>query len=57
MLGTVDIVDCVNDSDSPWFFGKYGFVLRNQKRFDKPIPARGSLGFWEWSGSMSSSRS
>lgn len=48
ILGTVEIVDCVRESDSPWFFGKYGFVLRNQKLFDKPIPAKGALGFWNW---------
>ena len=28
-VGEVDIVDCVDESNSPWFFGKYGFVLKN----------------------------
>ncbi len=48
IIGTVDIVDCVTNSESQWFFGKYGFVLRNPVRFDVPVPAKGALGFWEW---------
>ncbi|MDE2106620.1 MAG: ASCH domain-containing protein [Patescibacteria group bacterium] len=46
ILGTVEIVDCVAESDSLWFFGKYGFVLQNPVAFDVPIPCRGALGFW-----------
>ena len=29
-------------------FGNYGFILKNPKRFKKPIPCRGNLGFWEF---------
>ncbi len=29
IVGTVDIVDCVEDHDSRWFCGPYGFVLAN----------------------------
>jgi len=47
ILGTVEIVDCVKASDSPWFRGDYGFVLRNAVAFETPIPCRGALGFWE----------
>ncbi len=46
IVGEVEIIDCVTESDSPWFFGKYGFVLRNAK----PLPFRpykGRLGFFE----------
>ena len=46
IIGTVDIVDCVNKSESPWFVGDFGFVLSNPK----PLPFRsfkGSLGFFE----------
>jgi hypothetical protein len=46
IVGTVDIVDCVTDSGSPWFFGKFGFVLANPVAFDKPIPCKGALGFF-----------
>lgn len=49
IVGKVDIVGCVTDkgTESPWFFGKYGFVLANPVAFDKPIPCKGALGFFE----------
>lgn len=46
IVGEVEIVDCVTHSNSPWFFGPYGFVLRNAR----PLPFRpckGRLGFFE----------
>lgn len=45
IVGEVEIVDCVRDSESPWFFGKYGFVLRNPKVLPF-TPYRGQLGFF-----------
>jgi hypothetical protein len=45
IVGVAEIVDCVNRSESPWFFGEYGFVLRNAK----PLPfheCKGALGFF-----------
>lgn len=47
IVGTAEIVDCVSESGSPWFFGNYGFVLKNAQPLDKPIPCRGALGFWD----------
>lgn len=47
LIGEVDIVDCVTQSGSPWFEGPYGFVLANPKAYDKPIPCKGKLGFFE----------
>jgi hypothetical protein len=47
IVGTVDIVDCVRQSKSPWFNGDYGFVLRNPVAFEKPIPFKGALGFFD----------
>ena len=29
IVGSVEIADCVEHSNSSWFFGKYGFVLKN----------------------------
>lgn len=46
LIGTVEIIDCVTKSDSPWFFGKYGFVLRNPEPIEF-IPWRGQLGFFD----------
>lgn len=45
IVGSVEIVDCVSRSDSPWFVGRYGFVLRNPEIL--PFrPLRGQLGFF-----------
>ena len=45
IIGTVEIVDCVTSSASPWFFGDFGFVLRDPRPLAEPIPWRGMLGF------------
>lgn len=47
ILAVADIVDCVDRSDSPWFFGPYGFVLDNVRPVAF-IPCRGALGFFWW---------
>lgn len=45
VVGMARIVDCVQQMDSHWFFGRYGFVLRDA--FPLPlIPCRGQLGFF-----------
>ncbi|MCK1322099.1 hypothetical protein IVA94_14605 [Bradyrhizobium sp. 156] len=45
VVGMARIVDCVEQMDSSWFFGKYGFVLKDA--FPLPlIPCRGMLGFF-----------
>jgi len=46
IVGSVEIVDCVTESDSPWFMGRYGFVLRDPR----PLPFtpwKGQLGFFD----------
>ena len=40
VVGSVEIVNCVTASNSRWFSGKYGFVLRDPR----PLP------FTPWSG-------
>lgn len=47
IIGVADIVDCVDASDSPWFMGRYGFVLRNPRPVDF-IPVKGALNFFDW---------
>lgn len=46
LVGTVEIVDCVEVHPSPWFFGRYGFVLRDPLPRLVQIPYRGRLGFF-----------
>lgn len=45
IVGSVEIVDCVTRSDSPWFMGEHGFVLRDPKPLPF-IPCKGKLGFF-----------
>ena len=47
IIGEVTITGCVKESASPWFVGPYGFVLTDSVLYDKPIPYRGQLGFFE----------
>lgn len=45
IVGVATITDCVDQSESPWFFGKYGFVLSNARPLPF-IPYKGRLGFF-----------
>lgn len=45
IVGLARIVDCVTAMDSSWFFGRYGFVLRDAFPVDL-IPCKGALGFF-----------
>lgn len=47
IIATAEIADCVTQSESPWFFGTYGFVLRNVQPVPF-IPVKGLLGFFRW---------
>jgi hypothetical protein len=49
IIGEVEIADCVNCSESAWFAGPYGFVLRNAKVLPFQ-PCRGRLGFFRPAG-------
>jgi hypothetical protein len=45
VVGMARIVDCVDNMDSSWFYGKYGFVLKDA--FPIPlVPCKGALGFF-----------
>lgn len=46
IVGMADIVGCVKESSSPWFFGPNGFVLRNQKKLPF-FECKGRLGFFD----------
>jgi hypothetical protein len=46
IIGRATLVDVITQSDSPWFFGPFGFVLEDIQ----PLPFRpykGALGFFE----------
>jgi hypothetical protein len=43
----VEVVEIVTQSDSPWFGGEAGLLLRNPVPCD-PVPAPGALGYFAW---------
>lgn len=49
IIGEVDIEYITIHSESPWFFGPFGYVLANPVLYDKSIPYKGKLGFFELS--------
>lgn len=55
IIGAAEIVNCVTESKSQWFFGSslrqiYGFVLCNPVAFPDPIPYKGQQGFFKVEG-------
>lgn len=47
IIGSVEVVDVVSESDSPWFFGPRGLVLRDPVACSF-VPAVGQLGYFQW---------
>jgi hypothetical protein len=47
IIGSVDVVDVVKESESRWFQGPRGLVLRDP-RSCVFIPALGALGYFKW---------
>jgi hypothetical protein len=45
IVGSVEIVDCVSSSASPWFVGEFGFVLRDPQPMPF-TPYKGRLQFF-----------
>ena len=52
IIGQVNMVDCVEEHSSPWFFGPYGFIFHSPCEWprEKAIPYKGLLGIFEVSG-------
>ena len=47
IIGTAEIVDCIDQRNDPWFFGPYGIVLENVQPVPF-IPVKGALGLFNW---------
>jgi hypothetical protein len=43
IIGEVDVVDCVDKYDSPWFFGPHGLVVKNSELYPHPVPCKGKI--------------
>ncbi len=49
ILGTVELVDCVRDSTSPWAIDeRWHWLLADPRPYDAPIPVKGKLGLWTY---------
>lgn len=46
IIGSVELVDSVDHSDSPWYMGEKGFVLQDPKPLPF-MPLKGRLGFFD----------
>lgn len=46
IVGMTEILDCVTEHNSPWFFGKQGFVLGRSRALPF-MPYKGQLGFFD----------
>jgi hypothetical protein len=47
IVGRATIVDCVHQSNSPWFTGPHGIVLADVVALPRVSPYRGALGLFE----------
>lgn len=47
VIGKVQIIGCVQESESPWFFGPNGIILQNAKPLENPFPQKGKLSFFD----------
>ncbi len=47
IIGTVEVTEIIDRSESEWFGGPMGLVLRDPVAIE-PIPAQGALGYFEW---------
>lgn len=48
IIGVANIVDIRLSHPSPWFFGRYGFVLAEARMLAEPILVKGALGLFDW---------
>ena len=46
IVGSVEIVDCLDRSDSPWYMGQVGFLLRDPRPMPL-VPCKGALNFFD----------
>jgi hypothetical protein len=53
IIGSVELADCVQNFKSPWAeSGMWHWVLRDPVLLENPVPVRGSLGLWEYTGTI-----
>jgi hypothetical protein len=49
VIGTVELMDCVVESRSPWAMeGCWHWLVANPRRYARSVRAKGQLNMWEW---------
>lgn len=48
IIGRVEVIDVVKESESPWFFGPRGIVLQNPQPITPLGMCPGQLGYFKW---------
>ena len=48
IVGRVQLQACVESSDSPWFWGPWGWAIAEAEPFHITIPCKGRLGLFEF---------
>lgn len=49
VLGTVELVGVEREHESPWTTDTaFQWLLASPELFERPVPATGRLGLWEW---------
>lgn len=43
IIGDIELTDCVDHYNSPWFFGKFGLVMKDPFEYPMPIPCKGTI--------------
>ena len=47
IVAVVTVGASVRESDSPWFFGTWGWPLQNIRALPTSVPCRGAQGLWD----------
>jgi hypothetical protein len=48
LIGTVEVLDCVRESASPWAWpGQWHWLIADAVAFDEPLPCRGYPGLFD----------
>jgi hypothetical protein len=47
IVGTAIVTGYVRESDDPWFFGPYGWLLEDVVALEAPVICRGAQGLWK----------
>jgi hypothetical protein len=47
VVAVVRYAGVVTESNDVWFFGPYGWVLKDAVAMQRPVPCKGAMGLWD----------